>query len=229
MAVGERLDKLLSRLGYCTRTEVRSALHVVTVDGEQPRRSDVKVTPEQVTFEGEKLDPDPLWILLHKPTGLTCSHRDPGELVYDLFPDRYLRRRPTLETVGRLDKETSGVLLLTTDGQALHRFTSPKSEIPKVYEVGLAEPPDELSLLRLRSGGLMLEGESKPLLPCEIEITGEYEVRMTLHEGRYRQIRRSWELLDNAVRTLHRSHFGSMTVDGLAPGEFRLLSTEPAL
>ena len=144
----ERLDRLISRLGYCTRSELKRYLGEVTVDGERPRRSDVKVTASQVRWQGEPMDPDPLWILLHKPEGVTCSHKDVGRLVFEMFPERYLNRRPGLSTVGRLDKDTTGILLLTTDGAALHRLTSPRHQVDKVYVVDLENEPDDQEIGR---------------------------------------------------------------------------------
>jgi 16S rRNA pseudouridine516 synthase len=222
----ERLDKLISRLGYCTRNELRKHLDLVTVDGEPAKKADQKVEHRQVRWEGEPLDPDPLWVLLHKPAGYTCSTKDPGELVFDLLPERWMFRRPQLSTVGRLDKDSSGVLLLTDDGQALHRLTSPKSGIDKVYEVTLALPATARDCERLAAGGLMLEDETKPLLPCEVELVGEHNVIMVLHEGRYHQVKRMWAALGNEVVRLHRSRFGKWRVDDLEPGEYKLLEPE---
>ena len=222
----ERLDRLLSRLGYCSRGDLRRQLDRVTVAGEAVRRSDAKVTHAQVCWDGEPLDPDPLWLLLHKPADLTCSHRDLGGLIFELFPERYMQRRPALSSVGRLDKDTTGVLILTTDGPALHRLTSPKSEVEKVYQVGLDSEPDQAVLDRLQQGGMVLEGDDKPLLPCVIRRTGENQVEMVLHEGRYHQVKRMWSALGLEVQTLHRSRFGRFEVGSLEPGEFRLL--EPA-
>lgn len=220
----ERLDRMLSRLGYCSRSQLRGLLDLVTVDGEPAHSSDQKAEADQVRWEGQRLDPDPLWILLHKPAGYTCSHRDDGELIFDLFPERFQARRPVLSTVGRLDKDTTGVLLLTTDGQALHRLISPKSQTEKVYEVTLLEPPKESDLDKIRQGGWCLVGDPKPLMPCQVEVTGPSQVRMILHEGRYHQVKRCWEEFGNRVEKLHRSRFGEYRVDHLAPGEFEVWS-----
>lgn len=222
----ERLDKLVSRLGYCTRGELRRHLDLVTIDGEPAKKADQKVVHAQVRWEGEPLDPDPLWVLLHKPAGYTCSTRDPGELVYDLLPERWMFRRPQLATVGRLDKDSSGVLLLTDDGQALHRLTSPKSGVDKVYEVTLSLPPSAQDCYRLAAGGLMLEDETKPLLACEVEQVGENQVTMVLHEGRYHQVKRMWSALGNEVVKLHRSRFGKWRVDDIEPGQYRVLAPD---
>ena len=222
----ERLDKLLSNLGYCTRSELRKALDRVEVNGEPARKADQKAEWTEVTWDGEPVDPDPLWILLHKPEGVTCSHRDVGRLVFEVFPERYLMRKPALSTVGRLDRDTTGVLLLTTDGGALHRLTSPRSKVDKVYRVDLADVPSPQQLEQLRQGGGMLEDDDKPLLPCTIDVTGERRVEMTLHEGRYHQVKRMWASVGNAVESLHRQRFHRFEVGDLAPGEYRILKSE---
>jgi len=222
----ERLDRLISRLGYCTRSELKRYLGEVTVDGERPRRSDVKVTASQVRWQGEPMDPDPLWILLHKPEGVTCSHKDVGRLVFEMFPERYLNRRPGLSTVGRLDKDTTGILLLTTDGAALHRLTSPRHQVDKVYVVDLENEPDDQDLAKIEKGGWLLEEDDKPLLPCSIRRLNSKRVEMILHEGRYHQVKRMWTALGNNVEKLHRSRFAHLGVEDLEPGQFRLLEPE---
>ena len=220
----ERLDRLLSRLGYCSRSQVKKFLPRVTCAGLPVVSADLRVDPSEVRFEGEPLDPDPLWILMHKPLGLTCSHQDRGDLVFDLFPERYRNRRPILSSIGRLDKETSGVLLFTTDGQALHRLTSPKFKVEKVYRAHLREAPTPESIEQLSGGGLHLPDDPKPLLPCKIQARADHQVEMTLVEGRYHQVRRMWELVGNHVERLHRERFGELDARRLESGEFRLLS-----
>jgi 16S rRNA pseudouridine516 synthase len=128
-----------------------------------------------------------------------------------------------LSTVGRLDRETSGLLLLTDDGALLHRIISPKSEIPKVYEATLARPlrGDEAALFA--SGTLMLESEQKPLLPAELETLAPQCVRLTLHEGRYHQVRRMFAAVGNHVDALHRPQVGGLSLGALAEGEWRIL------
>lgn len=219
----ERLDRLLSRLGYCSRSQVKKVLPQVSYEGSPVTRPDQKVEADRVFFEGRALDPDPLWILMHKPVGLTCSHQDRGDLVFDLFPERYRNRRPVISSIGRLDKDTSGILLFTTDGQALHRLSSPRFKVEKVYRATLQDPPTPEACLQLSSGGMLLPDDAKPLLPCAIRSLGGKEVEMILIEGRYHQVRRMWELVGNRVESLHRERFGALELGGLAAGEFRLL------
>lgn len=222
----ERLDKILSNLGYCSRSQLRKQLERVKVAGQPALKPDQKADWSEVTWDDQPLDPDPLWILLHKPAGLTCSHRDAGPLIYELFPERYLARKPALSSVGRLDRDTTGVLLFTTDGGALHRLTSPRSQIDKVYRAELTRQPSESELERIRAGGWTLEGDDKPLMPCQVQMTGPLTVELVLQEGRYHQVKRMWSALDNPVTSLHRERFGPFGTGDLQPGQYRLLNPE---
>lgn len=221
-----KLLRYLANLGYGTRRDVEWMLRegrVSDADGEVLYGDD-KVPHEMIRIDGEPLDPAPgMVVLLNKPTGVTCSTKDQGRLVYDLLPERFARRDPNLSTVGRLDRDTSGLLLLTDDGQLLHRITSPKSGLDKVYEATLAQDlrGDEGAIFA--SGELMLEGEHKPLLPAELEVTGPRTARLTLHEGRYHQVRRMFAAVGNHVEALHRAHVGGLDLDGLEPGQWKLL------
>lgn len=221
-----KLLRYLANLGYGTRRDVEWMLRegrVTDADGEVLYGDD-KVPHEVIRIDGEPLDPAPgMVVLLNKPTGVTCSTKDQGRLVYDLLPERFARRDPNLSTVGRLDRDTSGLLLLTDDGQLLHRITSPKSGLDKIYEATLAQDlrGDEGAIFA--SGELMLEGEHKPLLPAELEVTGPRTARLTLHEGRYHQVRRMFAAVGNHVEALHRAHVGGLDLDGLEPGQWKLL------
>jgi len=161
--------------------------------------------------------------MLHKPVGYTCSTKDPGRIVYDLLPPRYRLRSPLLSTVGRLDRDTSGLLLFTDDGVLLHRIVAPKSKLSKVYEATLASDlrGDEAEVFA--SGTLMLESEQTPLLPADLEVMGPRQARLTLHEGRYHQVRRMFAAVGNHVEALHRSRIGGLALDGLPSGEWRRL------
>jgi 16S rRNA pseudouridine516 synthase len=138
-------------------------------------------------------------LMLHKPSGATCSHKEAGPLVYDLLPERWRLRTPPLSSVGRLDKETSGLLLLTDDGALLHRIIAPKSHVAKRYCVTLEQPlrGDEAQLFG--SGTLLLDGETKPLLPVAMEVHSPTQASVILIEGRYHQVRRMFAAAGNCV------------------------------
>ena len=221
-----RLDKLLSSLGYCGRKEVAILMKegIITHIENLPLKPDTKVLHDEILFNGEPLDPPAgMVILMHKPLGYICSHDDgEGRLVYDLLPERWRRRDPKISTIGRLDKETSGLLLLTDDGALLHRLTSPKHKVPKVYEATLDRPlkGDESSIFA--SGTLMLRGEKTPCLPAKLTIIDETHVTLEITEGRYHQVRRMFAAVGNHVVSLHRSSFGDLTLGNLKEGEYRL-------
>jgi 16S rRNA pseudouridine516 synthase len=224
-----RLDRLIANLGYGSRREVQGWCRegFITDRAGTPLKHDASVDPAEVLFDGEELDPvAPLTLMLHKPPGYTCSTKDSGRLVYELLPERFRYRTPALSSVGRLDRETSGLLLFTDDGALLHRIISPKQHVPKVYEAVLAEPlrGDEQALFG--SGELILDGEDTPLKPAGFEALGEQRARLTLHEGRYHQVRRMFGAVGNRVVELHRSAVGGLTLDGLEPGHWRRLDAE---
>ncbi len=224
-----RLVKLLANLGYGSRKEMQTAIrHGWVTDRDGNRlKADAKTAHEDILFDDEPLDPaQGVVLLMNKPLGYTCSTKDQGRLVYDLLPDRFRMRKPVLSTIGRLDKETSGALLFTDDGTFLHKVISPKANVPKVYEVTLDRPlkGDEGALFA--SGEMMLESEDKPLRPAELEVLDESHARLTLHEGRYHQVRRMFAATGNHVTELARSRIGGLTLDGLEEGGWKALSEE---
>ena len=222
-----RLDKLLGSLGYCVRKEVAVLLRdgVITHIDNLPLKSDTKVSHEEILYEGEPLDPPTgIVILMNKPLGLVCSHDEgEGRLVYDLLPPRWRVRDPKISTIGRLDKETSGLLLLTDDGALLHRLTSPKHKVPKVYEATLDRPLNGNEAEIFASGTLMLNGEKTPCLPAKLTIIDDTHVTLEITEGRYHQVRRMFAAVGNHVTTLHRSAFGELTIEDLEVGEYRII------
>ncbi len=233
MAAPVRLDKLLGNLGYGSRREVQAMARAgrVTLDGAALPAADGRLVmtpdlPARLQVDGEPLDPLPgLVLAMHKPVGLSCSHREKGSLVYDLLPARWRRRDPPLSSIGRLDKETSGLLLLTDDGALLHRIIAPRAEVPKRYRVDLAEPLRADAAAVLAAGTLMLAGETEPLLPAHLEAESPTRVAITITEGRYHQVRRTFAALGNRVVSLHRDRLGGLPLPvDLAPGAFRPLA-----
>lgn len=225
-----RLDQLLANLGYCSRSEARDWVKAgrVTVDGEPARDVSRKVAAGGVRIDGEPPDhPDGLLVLLHKPVGLVCSH-DPreGPAVYSLLPERWLRRNPVVTTVGRLDKETSGALLVTDLPDVVHRLTSPRHKVPKVYRATVDRDLPAGLVALFAAGTLRLEGEDKPCAPAELEIIGAREARLTLTEGRYHQVRRMFAAAGATVLTLHRESFGPLDLGGMEPGTWRELPND---
>lgn len=228
-----KLLRRIANLGYGTRKQVTALFRegrVTDANGDvlyADDELDVHARHEDVRIDGEPLDPAPgLLLMLHKPVGVTCSTKDQGRLVYDLLPPRFRLRDPLLSTVGRLDRETSGLLLFTDDGALLHRIISPKAELPKVYEATLARPlrGDEAALFA--SGTLMLESETKPLLPAELTVLEDGRARLVLHEGRYHQVRRMFAAVGNHVEALHRPQVGGLALDGLEAGQWRVLDDD---
>lgn len=224
-----KLLRYLANLGYGSRREVAALIEggrVTDADG-APLEADARVPHAAIRLDGSPLDPPPgSLFMLHKPVGYTCSTRDAGRLVYDLLPPRLRARSPIVSPVGRLDRDTSGLLLLTDDGGLLHRIISPRARIAKVYEAELAQDlrGDEGALFQ--SGGLMLESETTPLLPAGFEALGPRHARLTLHEGRYHQVRRMFGAVGNRVVALHRSRVGGLFLGDLPVGQWRVLEAD---
>jgi 16S rRNA pseudouridine516 synthase len=225
-----RLDALLSRFGYCSRSEARAWVKAgrIRVGATVAKSPSDKAAPGNVLVDGEPVEhPHGILALLHKPAGCVCSHDSAeGPTIYDLLPPRWLERNPPVTTIGRLDKDVTGVLLVTDDGELVHRWTSPKHKVAKIYEVNVAtDLPADIAEV-FASGKLMLEGEDKPCLPARVEVLGPREARLEIVEGRYHQVKRMFASLGCPVVRLHRSRFGEFTVEGLAPSEWRIISRE---
>jgi 16S rRNA pseudouridine516 synthase len=221
-----KLVKLLANLGYGSRKQVTALLRegAVTDAAGEVLYADDAPAHADVRVDGEPLDPaQGMLVMLHKPTGYTCSTKDTGRLVYDLLPPRFRLRNPQLSTVGRLDRDTSGLLLLTDDGALLHRITSPRSRLDKRYLATLAQDLRGDEAARFASGTLLLESDDTPLLPAELEVLGPRRARLVLHEGRYHQARRMFAAVGNHVEALHREAIGGLGLGDLPPGAWRLL------
>ncbi len=229
-----RLDRLLSNLGYGSRKEVGALIRkgLVTIQGhvvDNERKSVflAEVQDGNILLDGRRLDPYfPMVVMLNKPAGYTCSRNDSGLIIFDILPYRWLLRKPRISIAGRLDKDSTGLVLLTDDGQLLHKIITPRKSISKYYRVTLRDPlrGDEADIFA--SGEIMLKGEKKPLLPANWQAKGTNFGVMQLSEGRNRQIRRMFEHLGNEVIELHRYRIGGLELGDLAEGKYRQLSGE---
>jgi 16S rRNA pseudouridine516 synthase len=222
-----RLDQLLANLGYCSRREARAWIEDgrVAVAGERANDFSQKVDPATVRIDGGPLDhPDGVLLLLHKPVGLVCSHdarEGPG--IYGLLPPRWRQRNPQITSIGRLDKDTSGLLLLTDQSGLVHRLTSPRHKIPKTYRATLdTDLPAGLAEL-FAAGTLMLRDEKQPCAPAQLRALGPREAELTLTEGRYHQVRRMFASQGCEVISLHRARFGHLELGDLPAGQWREL------
>ena len=222
-----RLDKFIAEQTGLTRSQAAKALKsgVVSVNEEIEKSGARKVSAEDtIRYEGELLE----WLeggqyfMLYKPQGYVCSHDD-GEYptVFQFFDYPLMNK---LHTAGRLDVDTTGLVLLTDDGQWSHRITSPKHHCEKTYLVTLADPVEAFYAQQLAEG-ILLRGEKEPCLPAKMEILDDYNVNLTMSEGRYHQVKRMFAALGNKVEALHRWRIGDIVLDeSLEEGEYRALS-----
>lgn len=223
-----RLDQIFSRYGYGSRSEAKQWARAgrITVKGEVVKDTAAKADPLDVLIDGKPIEaPDGLLVLFHKPAGYVCSHelRD-GANIYGLLPPQWLQRNPPVTSIGRLDKDTTGVILLTDLGELVQRWTSPKHKVSKVYEVtvdGILKP-ELVDLFAI--GTLQLEDEDKPCLPAKLEILSPNTARLELIEGKYHQVKRMFGSQGCPVTKLHRSRFGDYTVDDLPEGQWRTIA-----
>lgn len=226
-----RLDRLLANLGYGSRREVGALIAAgqVTLDGAAVRDPGAKIAlaPDlaaRMSVRGAPLDPPaPFTLVMHKPLGVVCSHREAGRSLYEIFPPRWRARTPALSSVGRLDKETSGLLLVTDDGDLLHRVISPRRHIAKRYRACLDRPMAGHEGALFAAGTLVLDGA--PLAPAKLELLSPTEALLTLTEGRHHQVRRMFSAVGLEVVTLHREAIGALDLPkDLAPGAYRPIS-----
>lgn len=227
-----RLDKFLCETTELTRSLAKKALHreEVSVDGEMVKNpaiqvgeaSDVRWLGEPLTLVGLR------YLMMHKPLGVECTTR-PGlyPTVLELID---LPKVERLHPVGRLDVDTSGLVLLTDDGQWSHRVTSPKARCAKVYLATLADPLEGEEAQRAVdafAAGIRLDGEDAPTRPAELTLLSAHEARLTITEGKYHQVRRMFAAIGNRVEALHRESIGPLRLDpDLEPGECRMLRRE---
>lgn len=222
----QRLDKYLSDAGVASRRELSAIIRAgrVCVNGEPVRRPEQKIdeTTAAVTVDGQPVGAAaPRYILMYKPLGYVCSTEDPRDpTVLALLGNEGRGLFP----VGRLDKMTEGVLLLTDDGILGHNLTSPKKGVEKVYEATCDGMPDAGAAAAFATGLTLRDGTR--CRPAKLEILAPGQVRVTLHEGKYHQVRRMLAAVGAPVETLLRTQFGPLTLDGLAPGQWRNLTNE---
>jgi 16S rRNA pseudouridine516 synthase len=219
-----RIDQLLSSLGYCSRSEVREWVKEgrITVGGIAAKDPAMRVDPSHVLVDGEPPDhPGELLIMLNKPAGRVCSHdSSEGPSVYGLLPERWRRRNPPMVSVGRLDKDAAGLLLLTDVSALVHRLTSPRHKVPKVYRVLLdTDLPHGIEEV-FSSGGLVLPDEDKPCAPAPLVRLGAREAEVTLTEGRYHQVKRMFGSQGCTVTELQRIRFGPLAIGSLPVGSW---------
>ncbi len=224
----KRIDAHLSSLGYCTRSEAKRFLRMyeLCINDKRVFDTSIKAYHDDITINKEAIDPETITVLLNKPSGFICSHNDAGSLIYALIPNRWNRRNPKISTIGRLDVDTTGAILLTDDGALNHKLSSPKSDVLKIYEATLAVPlkGDEVQIFA--SGELMLNGEKKPLLPAVLEVISPTQVRLEICEGKYHQVKRMFGAVGNRVLTLHRVKFDTFDVEDLKEGTYKFVSYE---
>ncbi|MDQ2066941.1 16S rRNA pseudouridine(516) synthase [Xinfangfangia sp. CPCC 101601] len=230
-----RIDKLLSSMGYGSRREMAALAKAggIKLDGQALADVSDRIAlnpdlPQRMRVAGKALDPlQGLVLMLNKPLGMTCSHKEEGALVYEVLPERWRRRDPMISTIGRLDKQTSGLLLMTDDGALLHRVISPKMHVTKSYLATLDRDLRGDEGAMFASGEMMLEGETKPLEPAVLEVISERQARLTVTEGRYHQVRRMFAAVGNHVTALHRESMGRLHLpEGLDPGQTKLLDAD---
>ena len=226
----ERIDKILSNLGVVSRSECKKAvrLGLICVNGVTISKPDIKVDPDSdiITFNGERLNStSKVYYMLNKPEGYVTANEDSlNKTVFNLIHDT----RTDLSAVGRLDKDTTGILLITNDGELNHRLLSPKHHVPKRYEVLIDGKLNAVAIGQLTNG--MDIGDDKYTLPAIVEILNEDNpqlVALTITEGRYHQVKRMFAGVGCPVLRLHRSAFGALELDpDLEPGSYRELTAD---
>lgn len=226
-----RLDKYLADMGVGTRTEVKKLIHSgrIQVDGKPVKKPEIKIDSkiQQVSFDGTPVVYQEFaYYMLHKPAGVVSATKDGKEkTVLDLLPSQ---KRKDLFPVGRLDKDTEGLLLITNDGQLAHRLLAPGKHVDKVYFARIEGKVTEADVLSF-SEGLDI-GDEEPTLPAVLKIQKSdtiSEILLTIQEGRFHQVKRMFEAVGKKVLYLKRISMGSLVLDDtLAKGEFRPLTEQ---
>ncbi|GGE51960.1 pseudouridine synthase [Streptosporangium jomthongense] len=223
-----RLDQFIATSSPLSRKEARRAIHAggVEVNGEVWKETGKHVPAgAQVMLEGAQLTlPGERYLMLHKPEGVVSATRDSEyPTALDLLPAELTRN---LHIAGRLDADTTGLLLLTTDGQWSHRITSPRVECPKTYRVSLSTPVSDSAIKTLEKG-VLLNNDPKPTKPAQVRVLGQRLIELTISEGRYHQVKRMLAAVGNHVEALHRQSIGDIILDpALGPGAYRELTEQ---
>lgn len=221
-----RLDKFIAHASGLSRKQVKIALKrdEVCVDGKGVSNGGIIVSNnQQITLQGERLSlSGPRYFMLHKPQEVVCANSDANHpTVLDLLDEKNLTG---LQIAGRLDQDTTGLVLITDDGQWNHRATSPATGKQKVYQVSTSEPITDAQVSALRAG-IMLKGESKACKPAQLERLDTKLALLSISEGKYHQVKRMFAAAGNHVVALHRCAIGDITLDKqLAEGEYRALT-----
>ena len=232
-----QLQQLLYSQGFGTRRVCAGLVEQghVEVDGTRCTDPYAEVEPEGLRFRVQGAAWQyhaKAYLMLHKPAGFECSTKPSAwPSIYTLLPGP-LRQRPTakgqpgVQAVGRLDQDTTGLLLLSDDGVFIHRMSSPKHHVPKVYEITAKHPMDESSVRRLLEG-VVLDDDPRPVRAASCELTAPTELRLTLTEGKYHQVKRMVAAVGNRVEALHRSRIGGLALPpDLQPGQWRWLGPD---
>jgi 16S rRNA pseudouridine516 synthase len=223
-----RLDKFICDCTGLTRSQAGKVIRqkLVTVNDELAKQPALQLkASDKVCLDGEELQLIGLrYIMMHKPAGYICSTEDPDhDTVFALMDEPLLER---LHTVGRLDLDTTGIVLITDDGQWSHKISSPKHHCAKTYRVWLADPVPESAIAQFAEG-IMLRGEKTLTKPAQLVILEPHQALLTISEGRYHQVKRMFAAIGNKVEKLHREQIGDLPLDpDLAEGEYRYLTDE---
>jgi 23S rRNA pseudouridine2605 synthase len=216
-----RLNAYIARAGVASRRGSEELIRAgrVRVNGEVAGLATFVEAGDRVELDGVELAPEPLvHILLHKPAGVVTTARDPHGRPTVVGLVGHPRR---VVPVGRLDVNTTGALVLTNDGPLAHRLAHPRYEVDKVYEAEVEGEPDDEALRRLAEG---VELDDGPTAPARVRRLGPSRLELTLHEGRKHQVKRMCEAVGHPVRRLHRREYAGLTLERLAPGEWRDLT-----
>ena len=223
-----RIDKYLADCGIGTRSEVKKYIKAkqITVNGEVATKPEQKIDEnvDKVCFKGQPIFYEKyVYYLLHKPAGCVTAKQDNvHKTVMEYFPDDI--RAKDIAPVGRLDLDTEGLLLFTNDGPLTHHLLSPTHHIPKTYYAILDKEVPESAVELFKSGVDI--GDDKPTLPAELVILSDKEAELTIHEGRFHQVKRMFEAVGCTVTYLKRLSMGSLTLEELQKGEYRKLTEE---